>query len=145
MNGQGYIGNPKGDKDDTFGTVVEHSKDILDVLRIKDSMRSATPGAGSLHSSSPTGWPDLVRSLTIVDSASKADYAAIYAELALTGWDPDIEPSLETVAIEPIGPAINRESVTPNLPKMRGALKGNYLHGRGRMALFAQCGAQEKL
>jgi pimeloyl-ACP methyl ester carboxylesterase len=137
--GQGHTDNPGQDSQYTFDAVVEHAIGFLDLLGVRQAHLVGHSRGGLLACLIAHERPDLVRSLSIVDSASTADYdtaddSAPYRQLGLLrGMDPDVEPSLETVAIEPLGQSGNPRNVSPDfllrlleiarLPKTAAALR----------------------
>lgn len=116
--GQGHTANPKSDNGYRFNAVVEHAIAFLDALHAKGAHLVGHSRGGLLACLIAHRRPDLVKSLTIVDSASTADVettddAAVYARLGLLdGWDPELTPTLDTVAIEPRGQSSNPDTVT---------------------------------
>lgn len=120
--GQGYTDNPRDDDHYTFEAVVDHAAAFIETLDLTGFHLVGHSRGGLLASLLAHRYPDRVRSLVVVDSGSAAPHDPtvsdldIYAALGfLKSWDPDVTPTLETVAIEPRGQAYRPEQVTDDL------------------------------
>ena len=120
--GQGYTDNPRDDEQYTFEAVVEHAAAFIETLGLSGFHLVGHSRGGLLASMLAHRFGDRVRSLVVVDSGSAAPHDPavsdldIYESLGfLKSWDPDVPPTLDTVAIEPRGQAYRPEQVTDDL------------------------------
>jgi pimeloyl-ACP methyl ester carboxylesterase len=113
--GQGQTGNPAGD-DYTFRALLEHTARFLQTLGIRDAHLAGHSRGGLLITRLAQEYPELVKSLVIVDSGTLAPEGPerppedFYDEVRRR--TPAGPPSLETVRAEPDAQAFSRRHVT---------------------------------
>src|SRR5262249_49684616 len=113
--GQGQTGNPAGD-DYTFAALLKHTARFLQTLGIRDAHLAGHSRGGLLIARLAQEYPELVKSLVIVDSGTLAPAGP--EQPPETFYD-DVRrrtlpgpPSLESVRAEPDAQAFSRRHVT---------------------------------
>jgi 2-hydroxy-6-oxonona-2,4-dienedioate hydrolase len=112
--GQGQTGNPSGD-DYTFKALLEHTARFLQTLGIRDAHLAGHSRGGLLIARLAQEYPELVKSLVIVDSSTLApdpDRPSEDFYDVLRRRTPPGPPTLESVRVEPDAQAFSRRHVT---------------------------------
>lgn len=103
--GQGYTDNPQKDDDYTFTATLEHARACLQAFDAEGAHLVGHSRGGLLVARLAMTAPELVRSVTIIDSGTLApdhpnhDIESFYAELARQR--PSDHPNRESVCLEP--------------------------------------------